>query len=65
MVIKYGLQNKTKTYETISSGESYKNGDFSKFESGETYYFSITAVYNDKKVAGNVVKNNHALKLSK
>ena len=53
---KIWITDKTKTYETITSGESYKNGDFSKFESGETYYLSITAVYNDKKVAGNVVK---------
>ncbi len=38
----------------IYPGKSYNSGDIGSFESGTDYYFSITAVYTDKKVAGNV-----------
>ena len=41
--------------ETIRVGDSYSSGDFSKFESGVTYYISVTAVYKDKSVPGNTV----------
>jgi len=53
---KVWITDKSKTYDYITAGDYYKNGDFSNFKSGETYYLSITAVYSDKKVAGNVVK---------
>lgn len=41
---------------TISIGDGYNNGDFSKFEAGENYYFSITALYGDQKVASNTLQ---------
>lgn len=53
---KVWITDKTRTYATISPGDGYNSGDIGKFESGKTYYISITAVYSDKKVAGNVVK---------
>lgn len=34
---------------------SYNGSEFSQFKAGEKYYFSITAIYKDKKVAGNSV----------
>ncbi len=42
---------------TIKAGTWYNGGDFGgKVEAGETYYASITSVYNDKKVKGNSIK---------
>ena len=41
----------------INEGDGYNGGDFGGvIKSGEYYYFSVTAVYNDKKVAGNAVR---------
>lgn len=40
----------------IDSGDGYNSGDVGEFESGETYYFSITTLYDGGKVTGNVVK---------
>lgn len=41
----------------VKAGEDYNGGDFDgRVEAGETYYASITAVYEDSKVAGNVVR---------
>lgn len=41
----------------FSAGTSYSGGDLDgKFVSGESYYISVTAVYNDGKIAGNAVK---------
>ncbi len=41
----------------IEPGTSYHGGDLGgKFKPGETYYFSVTAVYNSGKIAGNTVK---------
>lgn len=52
----YYITEKGRTYAVIDNEEPYKNGDFGKYlTSGERYYFSITAVYRDKKVAGNAV----------
>lgn len=42
--------------KVIKTGASYTNGDFSKFEGGETYYFSITYVYEDNKFVSNTIK---------
>jgi len=50
------ITDKNITSYTIDPGTKYNSGDFEKFESGESYYFSITAVYKDKKIAGNVIK---------
>ncbi|MCX7711943.1 MAG: S-layer homology domain-containing protein [Clostridia bacterium] len=48
-------QNKTSC--TVQAGDGYNGGDFGgEIESGETYYFSITAVFGDRKIAGNAVK---------
>jgi hypothetical protein len=51
------ITDKTRTSSVIQSGDAYDGGDFDgKFKAGEEYYFSITALYGDKKVAGNVVR---------
>ena len=43
---------------TLSASDAYNGGDFGgHLVPGETYYFSVTALYNDNaKVAGNVVQ---------
>lgn len=46
------ITDKNVTSYEIWPGTQNKNGDFSKFESGEKYYFSITAVYKDRKIPG-------------
>lgn len=50
--------DRTTTTVTITEGDGYNGGDFGgSIVAGETYYFSITAVYNDGlKVAGNVIQ---------
>jgi hypothetical protein len=41
----------------VEPNSIYKGGDLGgKFKPGETYYFSVTAVYNSGKIAGNTVK---------
>ena len=41
----------------IDNSAEYKNGDFNGyFINGEQYYFSVTAVYRDKTVAGNTIR---------
>lgn len=53
----YWITDRNKTYAWIDDEEPYKNGDFGKYlEPGEEYYFSVIAVYKDKKVTGNVVR---------
>jgi hypothetical protein len=45
-----------KTSSIVNNIDAYNGGDFGGYlESGETYYFSITAVYGDKKQPGNVI----------
>jgi len=52
----YYITDKNKTSAVINNSEPYKNGDFGSYlVSGEEYYFSVTAVYKDKKVPGNVI----------
>jgi hypothetical protein len=41
---------------SIEVGSSYNNGEFEKFEAGETYYFSITTIYSGGKEASNTIK---------
>lgn len=48
------ITDKNTTSTSIHAGAHYNSGDIGSFESGQTYYLSITAVYKDKKVAGNV-----------
>lgn len=43
------------SYE-LENGQYYNEGDLSKIKSGEEYYVSITAVYNNKKESSNVIK---------
>lgn len=40
----------------LYNGINYNGGDFSNFESGKTYYISVTAVYSDMKVSGNTLR---------
>ena len=50
------ITDKNRDYAVIDNNVQYNSGDFGKyFISGETYYFSVTAVYNDKNVAGNTI----------
>lgn len=49
------ITDKNNTTALIKAGSSYNGSEFSTFKAGETYYFSITAVYKDKKVPGNVI----------
>ncbi len=53
----FWITDRNKTSVTIDNSEPYKNGDFGKYlMPGEKYYFSVTAVYQDKKIAGKAVK---------
>lgn len=52
----YYITDKNRTYAYVDNKEPYKNGDFGQYlTSGQQYYFSITAVYKEGKVPGNVV----------
>lgn len=52
----YWITDKNRTYAVIDNHESYNNGDFgSHLTPGEEYYFSVTAVYGDRKVGGNTI----------
>lgn len=46
------ITDRSQNSVTITVGDSYKNGDIGKFESGVPYYFSITTLYKDKTVPG-------------
>lgn len=51
------LTNINETSYAISPYSKYNRGDFGgKVLPGEKYYFSITAVYENEKVAGNAIK---------
>lgn len=53
----YWITDRNKTTAVINNREPYKNGDFGKYLTpGEKYYFSVTAVYGDRKVPGNVLE---------
>ncbi len=52
----YWITDKNKTSAVIKAGDSYNGSEFSTFEAGSTYYFSITAVYDDETISGNVIK---------
>lgn len=46
-----------KTSAIITAHDKYHNGDFGNYlQSGESYYFSITTVYNHGKYASNTIK---------
>ncbi len=44
------------TSVAIDTSKTYNNGDFTKLTYGTEYYISVTAVYDNKCVAGNAVK---------
>ncbi len=53
----YWITDKDKTRVEIDEDVKCHDADFGKYlEEGESYYFSVTAVYKDKKVAGNSVR---------
>ena len=53
----YYITDLNKDYAVINNSTPYNNGDFGKYlKKGEKYYFSVTAVYTDKNVAGNAVQ---------
>lgn len=49
------ITNLDTSSQIIQMGDAYYDGDFSKFESGHTYYISVTAIYKDKAVPGNTI----------
>ncbi|NLV36849.1 MAG: hypothetical protein GXY17_09285, partial [Clostridiaceae bacterium] len=53
----YYITDANKTYAVIDNSTAYNGGDFGSYlTEGEMYYFSITALYNDRNVAGNVIQ---------
>lgn len=53
----YYITDRNKNYALINNSTAYTNGDFGKYlTEGEKYYFSVTAIYKDKNVAGNAVR---------
>ena len=53
----YTINDVNRTYAVIDNSTRYTNGDFEGyFINGEQYYFSVTAVYNDKSVTGNTIR---------
>ncbi len=56
----YWITDKNKDYAVIDNTTPYNRGDFGKyFVSGETYHFSVTAVYDDRNVKGNTIKRKY------
>lgn len=53
----YYYTDRNRNYAVIDNQTAYTNGDFNGyFVKGEKYYFSITAVYNDRSITGNVLQ---------
>jgi hypothetical protein len=51
------ITDKDRTYAVINNSDKYNEGDFGNYlTKGEKYYFSVTAVYSDRTVAGNSVQ---------
>jgi hypothetical protein len=44
------------TSTIIKAGNAYNSGDVGTFKAGGTYYFTVTAVYDNQKLTGNVVR---------
>lgn len=50
------ITSSTTTGYELEAGDSYNGGDLGgTIKAGQTYYAAITAVYNDKKITGNVI----------
>lgn len=53
----YSITDNSRNYAVINNSAAYNSGDFGNYLTvGEKYYFSVTAVYTDKVVAGNAVQ---------
>ncbi len=53
----YYITDRYKTSAEIDNEEPYKSGDFGQYLTpGKTYYFSVTALYDEEKVAGNALE---------
>jgi PKD repeat protein len=53
----FWITDRNTNHAIISSTDHYNGGDFGGYlQPGQKYYFSITAVYSDAKIAGNVVE---------
>jgi len=53
----YSITDSNRTYAVIDNSVRYSGGDFGNYlTKGENYYFSVSAVYNDKVIAGNAVR---------
>lgn len=53
----YSITDANRNYAVIDNSTAYTNGDFNGyFINGEKYYFSVTAVYKDRTVAGNTIR---------
>ncbi|HEY9062243.1 MAG TPA: S-layer homology domain-containing protein [Pseudobacteroides sp.] len=50
------ISDRNKTSQSIDVSNGYNGGDFGgKLAAGQKYYFSVTSIYSDEKVAGNAV----------
>jgi hypothetical protein len=53
----YTITDRDRTYAIINNTDKYNGGDFGNYLTrDEEYYISVTAVYTDRKVAGNTVR---------
>jgi PKD repeat protein len=53
----FWITDRNQNYSWIKTTDHYNGGDFGGYlQPGQDYYFSITAVYPDAKVPGNVVR---------
>lgn len=53
----HSITDRNRNYAVIDNTNAYTNGDFGGyFTKGESYYFSVTAVYNDRTVTGNTIQ---------
>lgn len=60
----YWITDKNKTSVYVDNSYAYNNGDFGKYlTAGESYYISVTAVYDEIKLPGNAVKITYPVKL--
>lgn len=53
----YSFTDRDRTYAVINNNDKYNSGDFGNYlTKGEKYYISVTAVYEDRNVAGNALR---------
>jgi hypothetical protein len=52
----YYITDKNHNYAVVDNSSAYNSGDFGGYLTpGGSYYFSITALYSDRKIPGNVI----------